>query len=84
MEDRQYQLDIMGISLCTGMWDDINAILMPTSDLLSNLRGTSENPALEWNILEQGQPNITPALNLRCIFDKYVSHPTKELYNEWF
>ncbi|KAH0999222.1 hypothetical protein HUJ04_005426, partial [Dendroctonus ponderosae] len=69
VEDRQYQLDIVGISVCTGTWDDINAILIPTSNFLSSLRGLSENPALEWNILEQGQPNMTPTLSLRCIVE---------------
>ncbi|XP_066257341.1 intermembrane lipid transfer protein VPS13B isoform X1 [Euwallacea similis] len=71
VEDRQYQLDIGGISISTGTWEDIHSVLIPTTDLLSNLRGMSENPALEWNILEQGQPNSTPTLNLRYILEKY-------------
>ncbi|XP_050295994.1 intermembrane lipid transfer protein VPS13B [Anthonomus grandis grandis] len=71
VEDRQYQLDITGISICTGRWEDISAILTPSSDLLSNLRGMSENPALEWNILEQGQPNTMPSLNLKSILEKF-------------
>ncbi|KAL1506203.1 hypothetical protein ABEB36_005605 [Hypothenemus hampei] len=71
VEDRQYQLDILGISVCTGTWSDINSILKPSNDLLSNLRGMSENPALEWNNLEQGQPNTIPNINLRYICEKF-------------
>lgn len=70
VEDRQYQLDIAGISVCTGTWEEMSAILIPARNFLSNLRGLSENPALEWNILEQGQPNMRPSLNLRCIVEK--------------
>ncbi|CAG9772920.1 unnamed protein product [Ceutorhynchus assimilis] len=71
VEDRQYQLDIVGISVCTGTWADISTILSPSIDRLSSLRGMSENPALEWNISEQGQPNMTPSLNLKCILEKF-------------
>ncbi|XP_076265664.1 vacuolar protein sorting 13B isoform X3 [Rhynchophorus ferrugineus] len=71
VEDRQYQMDLIGLSLSTGIWDDIHAVLSPKNNALSDLRGMSENPALEWNILEQGQPNHTPTLNLRCIVEKF-------------
>ncbi|XP_030768330.1 vacuolar protein sorting-associated protein 13B-like isoform X2 [Sitophilus oryzae] len=71
VEDRQYQLDLLGISLCSGVWDEINSVLHPKESSLSDLRGMSENPALEWNILEQGQPNTAPTLNLRCIIEKF-------------
>lgn len=38
---------------------------------MSNLRGMSENPALEWNNLEQGQPNMAPVLNLWHVTEKF-------------
>lgn len=38
---------------------------------LSSLRGKSENPALEWNNLERGQPNATPFLNLWDVTEKF-------------
>ncbi|XP_060527776.1 intermembrane lipid transfer protein VPS13B isoform X2 [Cylas formicarius] len=71
IEDRQYQLDVTGISISTGSWDDMDLILSPSSKTLSKLRGLSENPALEWNNLEQGQPNLTPTINLRHIIEKF-------------
>lgn len=52
----------------TTTWNDLNLIL--TNNSTKNLRGLSENPALEWNNLEQGQLNINPQLNLNQITNK--------------
>lgn len=71
VEDRQYQLDLMGISVCTGIWEDVDYLFSHTGTGLSTLRGTSENPALEWNNLERGQPNATPFLNLWHVTEKF-------------
>lgn len=71
VEDRQYQLDLIGISVSTGIWEDVDYLFTHTGNSLSSLRGTSENPALEWNNLERGQPNVTPILNLWHVTDKF-------------
>ncbi|XP_056633940.1 intermembrane lipid transfer protein VPS13B isoform X1 [Diorhabda sublineata] len=69
VEDRQYQLDLLGISICTGIWEDINSVFSSTNP---TLKGLSENPALEWNNLDQGQPNFSqPILNLWHITEKF-------------
>lgn len=73
MEDRQYQLDIIGMSISTGPWEDIDPVLSSSNSVNSTLRALSENPALEWNNLEQGQPNMTPMLNLWPVTDKYFT-----------
>ncbi|KAJ8927596.1 hypothetical protein NQ314_019923, partial [Rhamnusium bicolor] len=70
VEDRQYQLDLIGMSICTGTWEDIDSVFSPSGSM-SNLRSMSENPALEWNNLEQGQPNMTPILNLWNVTEKF-------------
>ncbi|XP_072392830.1 intermembrane lipid transfer protein VPS13B [Diabrotica undecimpunctata] len=71
VEDRQYQLDLIGISVCTGAWEDIDSVLSP-SNFTSTLKGLSENPALEWNNLEQGQSNFPhPSLNLWYLTEKF-------------
>ncbi|XP_074031826.1 vacuolar protein sorting 13B isoform X2 [Leptinotarsa decemlineata] len=69
VEDRQYQLDLIGISVCTSTWNDIVSIFTPLDT--SNLKSISENPALEWNNLEHGQPNLNPVLNLWHITEKF-------------
>lgn len=57
--------------ICTGTWKDLDSVFTPSSGTMSNLRGMSENPALEWNNLEQGQPNMTPILNLWHVTEKF-------------
>lgn len=61
----------MGISVSTGIWEDVDYLFTHTGTGLSVLRGTSENPALEWNNLERGQPNVTPFLNLWHVAEKF-------------
>lgn len=71
MEDRQYQIDLIGLSISTSTWKDLSTIFSNSTDSnTSILRSMSENPALEWNNLEKGQPNMTPSLNLWQICDK--------------
>ncbi|CAH0555543.1 unnamed protein product [Brassicogethes aeneus] len=69
VEDRQYQLDIIGMSISTGPWKDIDSVLSPSGSNI--IKSMSENPALEWNNLEQGQPNMVPNLNLLPVTDKF-------------
>ncbi|CAG9819390.1 unnamed protein product [Phaedon cochleariae] len=71
VEDRQYQLDLLGMSISTGTWEDIDSVFTPKGNITSVLRGLSENPALEWNNLDQGQPNLTPILNLWYVTEKF-------------
>ncbi|KAG5888478.1 hypothetical protein JTB14_022106 [Gonioctena quinquepunctata] len=71
VEDRQYQLDLIGISICTSTWRNIMCIFSPKSNAASRLRGISENPAVEWNNLEQGRPNHTPVLNLWHVTENF-------------
>lgn len=75
VEDRQYQFDLIGLSISTSTWKDISLITLIFSNTSDNnsssLRGMSENPALEWNNLEKGQPNMVPTLNLWQISEKF-------------
>ncbi|CAH1773157.1 unnamed protein product [Owenia fusiformis] len=47
VEDRQYQLDISGLSLCTGCWCDFVLLSNKTTNEVSGI--VVQNPALEWN-----------------------------------
>ncbi|CAH2018039.1 unnamed protein product [Acanthoscelides obtectus] len=71
VEDRQYQFDMLGISISTGTWDDIDAVFSPTGTASSTLHPLSENPALEWNNLEQGHPYFHPIMNLWNVTDRF-------------
>ncbi|KAK9889545.1 hypothetical protein WA026_006900 [Henosepilachna vigintioctopunctata] len=71
IEDRQYQLDISGISLNTGSWKNVELILNQPSGILTSLHGTSENPAVEWNNLEKVSVNsINPSMHLWPVLEK--------------
>ncbi|XP_045475296.1 vacuolar protein sorting-associated protein 13B [Harmonia axyridis] len=70
MEDRQYQLDIIGTSLNTGSWKDVELILNQPSGILTSLHGSSENPAVEWNNLERVSINTNPSMHLWPVFEK--------------
>lgn len=66
LEERQYQLDIVGLSVSTSTWKDLEQVL--------NIRGNfnvSENPALEWNNLKQGKLTIAPTLNISQVIEKF-------------
>ncbi|CAH2007814.1 unnamed protein product [Acanthoscelides obtectus] len=71
VEDRQYQFDMLGISISTGTWDDIDAVFSPTGTASSTLHPLSENPALEWNNLEQGHPYFHPIMNLWNVSERF-------------
>lgn len=70
MEDRQYQLDIIGTSLNTGSWKDVELILNQPSGILTSLHGSSENPAVEWNNLEKVCINSNPSMHLWPVLEK--------------
>ena len=61
IEDRQYQLTIKGVSLSTSKWEGI-AALFNEETMLENY----DNPAFEWNNLENGPKS--PNLKLNTIF----------------
>lgn len=61
IEDRQYQLMVKGVSLSTSKWDKIDALLNEKEIIQSY-----ENPALEWNNLENGPK--PPNFELKTIF----------------
>ena len=49
IEDRQYQMDISGLGMSTGCWNDLVVDENSASSLVAGV--TSENPALAWNTL---------------------------------
>lgn len=49
IEDRQYQMDISGLGMSTGCWNDFVMDENSGSSLVAGV--TSENPALAWNTL---------------------------------
>jgi vacuolar protein sorting-associated protein 13B len=67
LEDRQYQLDVAGMSVSTTTWKDLDQVLNMRGNIV---RGINENPALEWNNLKQGKLSIVPILNLKQVVDK--------------
>lgn len=71
LEDRQYQLDVTGLSVSSAHWKDLDQVLNMKGNIL---RGINENPALEWNNLKQGKLSIVPMLNLKQVIEKYVGY----------
>lgn len=52
VEDRQYELNICGLALSSGQWENIQRCRkLPNNSPASSLRTMSENPALVWNNL---------------------------------
>ncbi|KAJ1522739.1 hypothetical protein ONE63_001898 [Megalurothrips usitatus] len=50
VEDRQYELNITGLAMSTGQWENIQKCRkLPSNSTASSLRTMSENPALVWN-----------------------------------
>jgi len=49
VEDRQYQMDVSGVGVSTGCWNELVMVENSGSSLVSGV--TSENPALAWNTL---------------------------------
>ncbi|XP_008197902.1 intermembrane lipid transfer protein VPS13B isoform X1 [Tribolium castaneum] len=82
LEDRQYQLDVTGMSVSSTSWKDLEQVL----NMRGNSRGINENPALEWNNLKQGKLSIVPILNLKQVVEKFdisvVAAPTMVYKNE--
>ncbi|XP_047111784.1 vacuolar protein sorting-associated protein 13B [Schistocerca piceifrons] len=53
VEDRQYQIDIHGLSASSGPWNELEKCLGAVSGATSQgLRTMAENPALAWNSLD--------------------------------
>lgn len=61
IEDRQYQLFVKGVSLSTSNWDGIAALINEKTAIESY-----DNPAFEWNNLENGPKS--PNFKLNTIF----------------
>ncbi|PSN31470.1 hypothetical protein C0J52_23169 [Blattella germanica] len=71
VEDRQYQLDVTGLSINTGTWKELDRCLGLTSaQLTTGLHTMSENPALEWNNLVSGKESITPHMSLLPVMSR--------------
>merc|ERR1719282_927193 len=90
MEDRQYQVDIVGVSLATGHWQDVeDRNRKPVKPLL---RTMSENPALEWNtnvqsLEESSEVVMVPLvynLNIKILFAPAIVHQKMDnnIYSE--
>nr|CAH7751442.1 unnamed protein product [Callosobruchus chinensis] len=72
VEDRQYQFDLVGMWIATGTWEDIDAVFSPTGSIASPLHSLSENPAVEWNNLDQaGHPYFQPIMNLWNVTERF-------------
>lgn len=91
IEDRQYQVDITGISLVSGSWDELvcasGSGAQPTFS--SKLHTMGENPALEWNnkrltsFDDNGDDDFLPQfLPLVSPFDFRVIVAPAVLYNQ--
>lgn len=61
IEDRQYQLTVKGVSLSTSNWDGIAALINEKTIIESY-----DNPAFEWNNLENGPKS--PNFKLNTVF----------------
>ena len=61
IEDRQYQLTVQGVSLSTSNWDGIAALINEKTMIESY-----DNPAFEWNNLENGPKS--PNFKLNTVF----------------
>nr|CAD7601716.1 unnamed protein product [Timema genevievae] len=67
VEDRQYQLNVLGLCVNTGTWKELDRCLgQNVNSQLSSLtlRTMNENPALEWNNLMCGVESIMPHMTL--------------------
>lgn len=69
LEDRQYEVNIIGISMSISSWDEIEALINVPSFGGSQLKTMSENPALEWN-LGNGRFNNSENISLCPIIEK--------------
>ncbi|KRT78503.1 hypothetical protein AMK59_7594, partial [Oryctes borbonicus] len=70
IEDRQYELNIRGISLTTSTWEEFDPILNLKSSAISHLKTMTENPALEWN-LGKGHFGKQQSIFLSPIINKF-------------
>ena len=67
VEDRQYQVDISGVSVATGHWEDVvERNRRPVKPLL---RTMSENPALEWNTNIQNNEETSEVVLVPVVFN---------------
>ena len=70
IEDRQYKVDLKGITIATGHWQDIvEKNKKPVKPLL---RTMSENPALEWNTTRQYMEEANEVVMVPIIYDCHV------------
>ncbi|KAI4462018.1 vacuolar protein sorting-associated protein 13b [Holotrichia oblita] len=74
IEDRQYELNITGISLTTSTWEEFDPILNMKSSTVSHLKTMTENPALEWNLGKVTSANTTIYSYLRLLTTPAIIH----------
>lgn len=72
VEDRQYQLDVIGMEMNTGIWEELDPILSRGTPLAATLKTMNENPALEWNNLEKSRLSLSENLDLLPMISKLV------------
>nr|XP_053626537.1 intermembrane lipid transfer protein VPS13B-like [Cherax quadricarinatus] len=75
VEDRQYQIDILGFSVSTGSWYDLVRVKggRPRSSSGERLRVMGENPALEWNNYDPTQDNKNTDIVLHPFIARFDS-----------
>ncbi|GAB6029598.1 Vacuolar protein sorting-associated protein 13B [Chamberlinius hualienensis] len=64
VEDRQYQIDIKGLSVSTGVWQQFLKASSVRTFELSKLKIMGENPAVEWNLKSLSVGDDFPATPL--------------------
>lgn len=70
VEDRQYQLDIIGMEMNTGIWEELDPLLSRGTPLTATLRTMNENPALEWNNFERSRLSLSENLDVLPMISK--------------
>ncbi|XP_042214275.1 vacuolar protein sorting-associated protein 13B-like isoform X1 [Homarus americanus] len=75
VEDRQYQIDLLGFSASTGSWYDLVGVKggRPRSSSGERLRAMGENPALEWNNYDPTQDNKNTDIVLHPFLARFDS-----------
>ena len=92
LEDREYQLDILGVSLTSGQWQSVISPdcvgRKPRTNSQDKLRLMGENPALEWNNYDPHTSTKDPALPVLhpivCKFDTRITFAPAIVYTgDW-
>nr|XP_045624119.1 vacuolar protein sorting-associated protein 13B-like [Procambarus clarkii] len=75
VEDRQYQIDLLGFSVSTGSWYDLVRVKggRPRSSSGERLRVMGENPALEWNNYDPTQDSKNTDIVLHPFIARFDS-----------